>query len=112
MKLATISTVQMTLENKPYYPNKCKWCGKPFKKTHNRQEYCSEECFRFARLEQKAIYQRKRRKLINNGILVSNESQYIGTGFLSEHCQDDFDKEYESIQKELKRIKRGINYEH
>ena len=112
MKLTTISTVQMTLENKPYYPNKCKWCGKPFKKTHNRQEYCSEECFRYARLEQKAIYQRKRRKLINNGVLISNESQYIGTGFLSEHCQDDFDKEYESIQKELKRIKRGINYEH
>ena len=109
MKLATISTVQMTLENKPYYPNKCKWCGKPFKKTHNRQEYCSKECFRFARLEQKAIYQRKRRKLINKGELISNESQHIGTGFLSEHCHEDFDEEYESIQKELKRISKRRN---
>ena len=96
----------MTLENEPYYPNKCKWCGKPFTKQHNRQEYCSEECFNFARLEQKAVYQRRRRKLINEGVIVSNENKHLGTGFLSEHCHDEFQEEYESIQKELTRIKR------
>ena len=100
----------MTLENKPYYPNKCKWCGKPFEKQHNRQEYCSEECFHFARLEQKAIYQRRRRKLINNGVIVSNETRHLGTGYLSEHCHDDPDEEYEAIQKELKRVKRSKYY--
>ena len=69
--------------------------------------YETEECFHFARLEQKAIYQRKRRKLINNGVIVSNESRHLGTGYLSEHCHEDHDKEYESIQKELKRINRS-----
>lgn len=103
----TVTTVQMTLDNEPYYPNKCKWCGKPFEKTHNRQEYCSDRCFRFARLEQKAVYQRKRRKMINDGELISNESKHLGTGFLGEHCHDDPKKEYESIQKELKRIKKS-----
>ena len=97
----------MTLYNEPYYPHKCKWCGKPFEKQHNRQEYCSEECFKHARLEQKAIYQRKRRKLINKGLIVSSENEHLGTGYLSEHRWEDEEKEYESIQKELKRIQRS-----
>ncbi|MDO5820928.1 MAG: hypothetical protein Q4Q32_03820 [Methanobrevibacter sp.] len=103
--MSTDNTVQTNLEGEKVYPHKCKWCGKPFTKQHNRQEYCSDECFNYARLEQKAIYQRKRRKLINNNELVSNESRHLGTGYLSQHRHEDFEKEHASIQKELKRIR-------
>ena len=27
-----------------YPETKCKYCGRPFTKTHNRQVYCSQEC--------------------------------------------------------------------
>lgn len=100
-----ISTIQMTLDNKPYYPNKCKWCGKPFLKNYRTEKYCSDKCRTLALQDQKAEYQRKRRKQIKEGVLISNENKHIGTNFLSEHCHEDSDKEYASIQKELKRLK-------
>ena len=103
--MSTDNTVQTNLDGEKVYPHKCKWCGKPFTKQHNRQEYCSDECFQYARQEQKAIYQRKRRKQINAGVLCSNESTHIGTGYLSQHRHEDFEKEHASIQKELKRIR-------
>ena len=79
----------MTLDNKPYYPNKCKWCGKPFLKKYSAEKYCSEECCTLALQDQKAEYQRKRRKQIKEGVLISNENKHIGTNFLSEHCHED-----------------------
>ena len=79
--MSTDNTVQTNLDGEKVYPHKCKWCGKPFTKQHNRQEYCSDECFQYARQEQKAIYQRKRRKLINNNELVSNESRHLAQVF-------------------------------
>ena len=83
----------------------CKYCGKPFTKRHNRQVYCSDSCRLNARREQKARYQRERRKRIRSGELVSNESKYVGTGFLSQHRQEDYDQEMEAILKEMKRLK-------
>ena len=37
-------------------------------------------------------------------MLVSNERNYIGTGLLSKHANNDWSKEHKSILKELKRI--------
>ena len=38
-------------------------------------------------------------------MLISNERNYIGTGFLSKHAHtDNWDKEHKSIMKERKRI--------
>ena len=54
--------------------------------------------------EQKARYQQKRRKLINDGELISNENNKLGTTYLSNHRHDDFKREYLSIHKEAKRI--------
>jgi hypothetical protein len=35
------------------YPEiKCAYCGKPFKKTHNRQKYCTPECSKEAKRRQ------------------------------------------------------------
>jgi len=101
MKL--ISTVQMTLENEPYYPNKCKWCGKPFEKQHNRQEYCSDKCKLNALREQKAIFSRKYRSKYKNR--KSDSYWGMGSGSLSAHKKDSFDEEHDAIQKELKRLR-------
>lgn len=83
----------------------CKYCGKPFYKSANRTCYCSDRCRTLALKEQKAEYQRKRRKLIRNGVLISNETEYVGTGFLSKNRQEDFDDEKKAIEKELKRLR-------
>lgn len=89
----------------------CQYCGKPFLKKYRTEKYCSDECRTLALQDQKAEYQRKRRKQIKEGVLVSNENNHIGTNFLSEHPHTDEDgdvdeeKEYDAIQKELKRLK-------
>ena len=89
----------------PFTNATCKYCGKKFYKTANKTCYCSDRCRRLAIREQKARYQRERRKRIRNGELVSNENKYVGTGFLSHHRQDDDEAEYEAILKEMKRLK-------
>ena len=91
----------------PFTNAKCKYCGKPFFKTANKTCYCSDRCRNLAIKEQKAEYQRKRRKLIREGVLISNEkaSNDIGTGFIGEHKQDDFEEEYGVIQRELRRLR-------
>jgi predicted nucleic acid-binding Zn ribbon protein len=99
-------TVQLTLDGKVYYDRKCRWCGKGFNKKSNNEQYCSDKCRHYALLEQKAKYQRKRRKLLLKGVLISNsERNYlIGTNFLSARANPDFDKEYHAIRKEMARI--------
>lgn len=87
-----------------FYISKCKYCGKLFVKTHNRKEYCGENCYNFSRKEQKAKYQQKRRLLIKRGELISDENKELGTTFLSPHAKSDFKIEHKMIQRELKRI--------
>lgn len=89
----------------PYKDCICQYCGKPFLKKYRTEKYCSDECRTFALQEQKAEYQRKRRKQIKEGLLISNENKHLGTNYLSEHCHDDEEREYAAIQKELKRLK-------
>lgn len=88
-----------------YTNAECKWCGKKFFKEHNKQMYCCDFCRSQALKEQKARYQRKRRKDIRDGVLVSNENNYVGTGFLSQHRQEDFDDELAALEKEMRRFK-------
>lgn len=83
----------------------CKYCGKPFYKAANKTCYCSDRCRNLALKEQKAKYQQKRRKLIRDGELVSNETAYVGTGYLSANRQEDFKDEEKAIVKELKRLR-------
>ena len=93
----------------PFTNARCKYCGKPFFRTHKNTCYCSDRCRNLALKEQKAKYQRERRKKIRNGEIVSNESKYVGTGFLSHKRQESFEDEMKALEKELKRlrIKRG-----
>ena len=89
----------------PYKNYICKYCGRPFLKKHNKEMYCSEECRIKAHQDQDAEYQRKRRKLINKGEIISNERKYVGTQFLSHRRNEDFDKEHQAIRKEMRRLK-------
>lgn len=98
------NTLQKTLGGGIYYPHKCAYCGKGFTKEHNRQVYCSPQCRDYARREQKARYQCKRRKSIRIGELISNENNFVGTNFLSKHRRTDFMKEHSQILKEMKRL--------
>ena len=94
----------MTLDNQTCYPkNKCKWCGKPFTKRHNRQEYCCDDCAHYALLEQKAEFARKYRKRYKKE--KSDSYCGIGSGGLGGHRKDSFEEEGEAIAKELRRLK-------
>lgn len=72
-----------------FYISKCKYCGRVFIKFENKTGYCREACRTWAVREQKARYQQKRRKLINDGELISNELREPGTTFLSQHAWSD-----------------------
>lgn len=89
----------------PYTNYTCKYCGKPFLKKHNKEMYCSDECRIKAHQDQDAEYRRRRRKLINDGVIISNENKYVGTGFLSHRKQKTEEDEIAAIRKEMKRLK-------
>jgi len=80
-----------------FYTYKCRYCGKTFIKTENKTMYCSENCKRKTTQDNKAKYQRKRRKSIREGHLISNETQKLGTTY--------FPKKIGDWTDELKRIK-------
>lgn len=106
--LSKKEAIQMTLDNEKHYPVKCKYCGKPFTKTHNRQMYCSDSCRRNALREQKARYQAKRRLRIKQKVLIVDEYKKYGLGSYGTsangHRKNKFSQEYIAIQKEMKRI--------
>ena len=89
-----------------FYLAKCRRCGRLFIKLENRSTLCSERCKFFNTQENKAKYQRKRRKLINKGVLISNETKQIGTStvLLSKHIHENPDDEHLAILKEKRRV--------
>ena len=94
-------TVQMG-----FYIAICAFCGKPFVKLQNRSTLCSDYCKIESTKDSKARYQRKRRKLINDGHLISNETNQIGTStvLLSKNIKEDFEEEHHVILKEKRRV--------
>lgn len=83
---------------------KCKYCGRLFIKTANRQELCSSLCKHYSLQDAKAVYQRKRRRLIHDGVLISNENKKLGNSRLETKPKTDFNHEHRCIQYELKRL--------
>lgn len=77
---------------------KCKYCGKYYIKLQNKTLYCSSNCRGKSTQDNKAKYQRKRRQLIRDGELVSNENKKLGTTYFPEHSPD-WKKEKELIKK-------------
>lgn len=87
------------------YDARCKYCGKPFKKSRKHKRYCSVECRMKSHREIKARYQAKRRLLAKKGVLVLPEYKKYGLGSYGTsatgHRKSDFTKEYEAIQREM-----------
>ena len=82
----------------------CKFCGKPYTKTHNRQEYCSEYCRKEAKKEQnRNNFHRWYHRNKNQPIWKTKK--ILGSGELGPHMHHDHDKEYQAIQNEKKRLR-------
>ena len=83
------------------YPQaKCKYCGKTFTKTHNRQTYCSDKCRTEARREQKRnwalTYYHKNKQRINH--------RRIGTRTIGPTPNPNHNREAQIIENEIDRI--------
>ena len=90
-----------------FYIGKCRRCGKPFIKLQNRSTLCSEECRTYNTQDSKSNYQRKRRKLIRDGELITNENDnQIGTSTvrLSKHVKPTWEEEHHTILQEKRRV--------
>lgn len=62
-----------------------------------------------ARKDQKAKYQRKRRRLVQQGVLIVTDREkgnlFYNSNYLSQHRYKDFNREQKAIERELKRLK-------
>ena len=89
------------------YPKaKCKYCGKTYTKHHNRQEYCSDTCRKYARQEKKRIYNSryyyKNRKRLHQTL--------IGTRTIGPKPNPDKDREADIVRNEVQRVGLTINF--
>ena len=78
----------------------CQLCGKPYKKQHRNQRYCSEDCSKEARRLKNRIY--FSRWYTKNKTYCWARKK--GTGTLGPHRHDNDESEYEAIQTELRRL--------
>lgn len=97
--IAMTNTKKMKIDIK-YPEKKCAYCGKPYKKHHNRQKYCSEECAYQAHREKHRIrnmrYYYRHRERINK--------TKIGTRTIGPKPNNNPEREAEIVQNEIERI--------
>ena len=86
--------------NIQYPTRKCKWCGKPFTKTHNRQVYCTKECAKEAKKQQDTKH---RLRWVHKNKQRLYQTQ-LGTRSIGQHKNQDDKKEAEIVEKELQRL--------
>lgn len=86
-----------------FYIAHCKYCGRPFIKTHNRTVYCSSECREYS--DKEHTLKRVRRFYRKHG---RQNNKWIGTGTLGCHRHEDEDYELLMITREIKRLKLKI----
>lgn len=83
---------------------KCEWCGKPFKKKHNRQIYCTPKCNYYAQLEK--TNNRVRKYRLQKRKQFGYESvKNLGSGHLGPHPDKNMVKEAVLVRKEKNRYK-------
>ena len=90
------------------YPQvKCSYCGKPFKKKHNRQKYCCKECSKNAKREQdRQAWTRWFHK--NKQELYAKQ---LGTRTIGPHKHQDPKREQEIVQNEKQRsLRQASNF--
>lgn len=84
----------------------CNWCGDPFEVKSPNQKYCPsgrKDCSKEAKRES---WRKASNNYRNNYKNVLNISQVykLGSGWLSSTPKNDFNEEYQAIQKEKKRL--------
>lgn len=108
---------------------KCKWCGKPFKKTHNRQQYGTTGIHRFyiinnrgesieTTCQQEATKERQRKNSItyynkhkhDDIYLTPKNHTLLGNSNLTANPSTNLKIESYLIKKELKRL--GLTKKH
>ena len=83
------------------YPEvKCAYCGKPFKKQHNRQKYCSKTCSQNAHREQKNKWAYHNYHTNKNKI----NNTRIGTRTIGPHKHPITTREQEIVTNEKQRL--------
>ena len=93
-------------EQTRFYVSYCNYCGRPFIKVENRSTLCSYKCKVKSTQDNKAKYQRKRRKAINDGSLIVQDKQQLGTStvLLSKSIKSSFEEEHAVILREKRRV--------
>ena len=74
----------------------CSYCHKLYVPTHHKQKFCSDICYREHRKDYKAEWKRTKYK----------PKPQIGTGHITGHRNEDFDREAEIVRKELRRFRK------
>ena len=74
----------------------CPYCGNLYVPTHHRQKFCSKKCYKEHRKDYKAQWNREKYK----------PKPSLGSGYINEHRNEDFDREAEIVKRELRRIQR------
>ena len=88
------------MEVKIKYPTaKCAYCGKTYKKTHNRQMYCSDHCREHGYREKT---NRRWRKWYHKNKKILYQKQ-LGTRTIGPKPNPDVEKEHEIVTKEKQR---------
>ena len=81
----------------------CKWCGEFFIKEYAPEKYCCDECRKLSRGMQSRNkshrwYHRHKHEL-------SEKQRWgLGSGTLGQHMHNDFEKEFNVVEKELNRL--------
>lgn len=85
----------------------CKWCGRTFRvpktREYNATKYCCIKCSYYAYLEKHLEAQNNYTKKYD---ILKNDNNRLGSKGIGPHREEDFEKEYEIIRKELR--KRGL----
>lgn len=89
--------IMETLEHIIIKLHKCKWCGKEYIKTHNRQEYCTENG---TYCKDEAIKEQKRNCWYNNNY---KNTKTLGNTNLPLHIHKNTTKEHNAILTEMRR---------
>lgn len=87
------------------YPH-CKWCDHIYKKDRHHYNYCSKTCSRLSREKQNREYVRTYYKKHGRKTSSSGYNDRLGSrALLTQHPQNDFQKEHQAIKNEKKRLR-------
>lgn len=87
------------------YPH-CKWCNHIYKKDRHHYNYCSKTCSGLSREKQNREHVRNHYRKHGRKTSSSGYNDRLGSrALLTQHPQNDFEKEHQAIKNEKKRLR-------